>query len=492
MKPRPIWPFYPMPLEQDLHSGHQTWMLHLYLNQRIQFTLWQYLLQWSVSSSFSDQMGSKPTRLPPMDLGLFGFDEHHRHVQYPGSWSTSYPLDDMSSWGHDGLWGRCMSGSYPWFQKLCCRCVVLISYGCHPVIMPWPESFIFQASMRWVGGGMEMNLAGKGLGWQPKRLTWSLEHLENEWVIFRSSYLDKSTQSTYKSGLNSYLTFCEWHNFDINPTVDTLSFFITYMAWQTGPSGKLITSYLSGIAFYLKPSYPHIHDTWKHPLILQTIQGVEKKVSQPIKQRLPIEDLHLQLLLNKLKDSEDLDNRLFLVICFTAYHGLMWIGKLVIPDDHKQLNFRKVILCQTVKVSMRNSLGVYEFNLPTSKSNQHFYGNSVIIQAHTRPLDPLKVFSNYLSHQDQIFPFFPQLWLQELGLPPLRSWLLCKLHTTLPSEYSGHSFRARGTTHLAEVGVLDNKIQAMGHWSSETWWVYVHKNPVILIMWTSIPKSIFN
>src|SRR5258708_2151970 len=121
-----------------------------------------------------------------------------------------------------------------------------------------------------------MNLTGKGLGQQPIRLAWSLECLEKEQANFRSGYLDKSTQATYKSGLNSYLTFCDWHDFDINPTPNTLSFFITYMACQLGLSRKLIsirtiTSYLSRIAFYLEPSYPYIHNIRKHPLITQMI-----------------------------------------------------------------------------------------------------------------------------------------------------------------------------------------------------------------------------
>src|SRR5258708_26928484 len=121
------------------------------------------------------------------------------------------------------------------------------------------------------------------------------------------------------------------------------------MACQMGPSGRPISirtimSYLSGIAFYLELSYPHVCDIRKLPIISQTICGTEKKVGQPIKRKLPIKDLHLHLLLEKLKESDDLDDKLFLAICFTAYHGLMRIGELVIPDDCKRLNFRKVIL----------------------------------------------------------------------------------------------------------------------------------------------------
>ena len=55
---------------------------------------------------------------------------------------------------------------------------------------------------------------------------------------FRANYLDKSTRATYRSGFNSYLTFCKLHRFDIEPTPDRLSLFVAYMARQTDPLGK--------------------------------------------------------------------------------------------------------------------------------------------------------------------------------------------------------------------------------------------------------------
>src|SRR5258708_3037314 len=61
----------------------------------------------------------------------------------------------------------------------------------------------------------------------------------------------------------------------------------------------------------------------------------------------------------------------------------------------------------------------------------------------------------------------------------------------IPKEFSRHSFQAGGATHLAAVGIPNDKIQAMGHWSSEAWRSYVRKNPVVLLANVS-PSSVFD
>ena len=143
-----------------------------------------------------------------------------------------------------------------------------------------------------------MNICAKGSGCQPVRSAWSLERLHKEQADFRSNYLDKSTRATYQSGFNSYLSFCERHSLDSDPTPETLSFFIVYMAQQTGLSGRLISirtisSYLSGVTHFLESSYPKVHDSRKDLMVTQTIRGAEKIVGQPIIRKLPIEDFHL-------------------------------------------------------------------------------------------------------------------------------------------------------------------------------------------------------
>ena len=68
-------------------------------------------------------------------------------------------------------------------------------------------------------------------------------------------------------------------------------------------------------------------------------------MGQPLKWKLLIEDN----LVNNL------DDKLFLVICFTAYHALMQMGESVVPDNPKNLNFCKLMLRRTVKFSTKNS-----------------------------------------------------------------------------------------------------------------------------------------
>src|SRR5258708_3606682 len=331
---------------------------------------------------------------------------------------------------------------------------------------------------------------------QPKRATWTIDHLRSQRAIYLSNCLDTLTKTTYQSGMNSYITFCNTHNLDLDPSPDTLSFFISFMAHQIGPSGKpisirMITSYLSGIAHHLEPFYPSIRSIRKHLLVVKTLQGAEKTDGRSITRKLPIEDEHLRLLIAKLGSSDNFNDCLFLAICFMAYHGLMRLGEIVTPDNPKMLNFRKLSLRRTVEFIQNNSIRAFKFNLPTHKADRRYHGNSIIIQSRHSPLDPVSVFSCYLDARDSSFFFLPHLWLRQDGSFPSRSWFTHKLHLFLPKEFSGHSFRAGGATHLAAVGIPNDKIQAMGRWSSEAWRSYVRKNPVVLLANMS-PSSVFD
>ncbi len=321
---------------------------------------------------------------------------------------------------------------------------------------------------------------------QPKRAAWTIDHLRSQRAIYLSNCLDASTKTTYQSGLNSYLAFCSLHNLDIEPSPDTLSFYISFMARQTGPSRKLIsictiTSYLSGISHHLEPFYPNIQPIRKHPLVVKTLHGAEKTDGQMITHKLPIEDVHLRLLVSKFGTSDNFDDCLFLAICFTAYHGLMRLRELVVPDNPKFINFCKLSLHCMVEFIQNDSIQAFKFNLPTHKADHRYHGNSVIIQSRVAPLDPVSIFSRYLSFQDSSFPFFPHLWIRQDGSLPSRSWFTRRLHLFLPKHFLGHSFRAGGATHLAAIGIPNEKIQAMGCWSSEAWCIYVRKNPIILL-----------
>src|SRR5260221_2470998 len=93
---------------------------------------------------------------------------------------------------------------------------------------------------------------------QPKRAAWTIDHLRSQRAIYLSNCLDAFTKTTYQSGLNSYLAFCSLHNLDIEPSPDTLSFYISFMARPNRPFRQLIsirtiTSYLSRIFHHPEP-----------------------------------------------------------------------------------------------------------------------------------------------------------------------------------------------------------------------------------------------
>jgi hypothetical protein len=60
------------------------------------------------------------------------------------------------------------------------------------------------------------------------RQPWTMDHLVYECSILLGMAIDDSTTATYTSATNSYLTFCKLHNMLIDPTPETLSYYITF------------------------------------------------------------------------------------------------------------------------------------------------------------------------------------------------------------------------------------------------------------------------
>ncbi len=89
---------------------------------------------------------------------------------------------------------------------------------------------------------------------QPHRETWSLEQFKERraWVLGGS--LERSTTRSYAEALLSYTSFCERHHFPIQPSVDTLSFYIVYMSHFIQPLS--VKSYLSEICAELEVNWP--------------------------------------------------------------------------------------------------------------------------------------------------------------------------------------------------------------------------------------------
>lgn len=80
---------------------------------------------------------------------------------------------------------------------------------------------------------------------QPRRETWTHEHLIRQCAIALGHVIDTLTWKSYGSALNSYLKFIHLHHMPLEPTKDTLSLYTVWMCHHIKPDS--VDSYLSGI-----------------------------------------------------------------------------------------------------------------------------------------------------------------------------------------------------------------------------------------------------
>lgn len=309
---------------------------------------------------------------------------------------------------------------------------------------------------------------------QPERIAWTKEKLVRERALALGQAIDTTTWKNYGSALNSYLNFCRLHNLPIDPTPDTLSFFTVYMCHHIKP--KSVGAYLSGICQQLEPYFPKIRENRRSPLVQRTLIGCARLRAIPTtrKKALTIDDLSKVSLY--YANSTMHDDYLFLSLLLTGFYALMRLGELTYPDDKTIQNPRKV----TRRCSAIIRDDSYEFFLPGHKADKIFEGNRIIIRRNDLINDPYRHFVTYLKSRDHLFPASSPLWLRSDGSIPTRSFFIKRLHLFFDKSIAGQSMRAGGATSLAENGVAPTIIQAIGRWASDTFQIYIRKNPVLI------------
>ncbi|KAI9063204.1 hypothetical protein FKP32DRAFT_1611990 [Trametes sanguinea] len=246
------------------------------------------------------------------------------------------------------------------------------------------------------------------------------------------------------------------HNFPVDPTPDTLSFFVVYMSHHIEP--RSVDAYLSGISSELESWFPHVRAARRSALVARTLRGCKRMFSKPVNRKHALSREDLVFALESVGSHPSYDDILFLTLLITGFHALLRLGELVWPDNHDLQSYRKIIMRASVLVSHDQ----YEFTLPSHKADPFFEGNRIIVRASRDPPNPLPLFQRYLTARDALFRFNPELWLRESGAIPTRSWFINRLRTLFPPNIAGHSMRAGGATSLAAAGVPPATIQAMG------------------------------
>ena len=109
---------------------------------------------------------------------------------------------------------------------------------------------------------------------QKRRLAWTRERLLRERAIALGQAIDTSTWKNYGSALNSYLSFVRLHDFPVEPTADTISFFTVFMSHHIKPDS--VDTYLSGICQQLEPYFPSVRTIRKSMLCKRTHTGCKR------------------------------------------------------------------------------------------------------------------------------------------------------------------------------------------------------------------------
>jgi len=309
---------------------------------------------------------------------------------------------------------------------------------------------------------------------QPERATWSLERFILERSLSLGFDLDPTTIRAYSSHLNSYLSFCAAHNFPVEPTIDTLSFYVVYMCHYI--QLRSVECYLSGIVSQLEPYYPSIREIRQSQLVWHTLKGSARRFGRPVVRKQPLLREDLVRVVESMQRPFSFDDHLWIAQLLVGFFGLMRLGELVWPDQLELQDY--------AKLSQRHSVclgdGYFSFLLPRDKADIRFEGNQVVIQRSSGMDDPLAPFLAYLKMRDFRFPLQPFLWLRVNGKPPSCAWFIRRLRHFFDTSIAGHSLHAGGTTSLAAAGVPPASIQRIGRWRSDTWERYVCKNPVLL------------
>lgn len=285
---------------------------------------------------------------------------------------------------------------------------------------------------------------------QPPREAWSIERLTHERAIALGLALEPSSISSYSSALHSYISFCNLHSFPVEPTADTLSFFVVFMSHHIKPSS--VSAYLSGICNRLEPFYPSIRLTRRSPLVTQTLTGCTKMRALPVFRQRPVSFDELMHVYGCLVPSDNHDTLLFLAIMFCSFHGLLRIGESVWPDSRKLQDYRKVVRRCTVNVTDSS----FSYLLPSHKADRLYEGNKVLIHISNAGPVPLRCFTDYLRVRDKSFPLKPELWLREDGSIPTRRWICTLFDTHFQTRRCNLPRSPRGTlAHHSSYGPLE-------------------------------------
>ncbi|GAA6029109.1 hypothetical protein JCM8097_001603 [Rhodosporidiobolus ruineniae] len=292
--------------------------------------------------------------------------------------------------------------------------------------------------------------------------------------------LEPRTRRAYARAVRQWTAFALAARVDWVPTADSLADFV---AWRF-LTVTTVAQTLSGLANTFEPllglaAWKEIRDS---RLVKQTIVGGTKLRRSAPRLAVPlpfsVADFVLRSALSDPRRS--FDAVLFFAMLALGFGTCARGAEIAVPASKKDRNPKKVLKRSTVDIES-DSVVVF---LPYSKADRTYQGGYLTFVDNALSSAWSASFRRYLRLRDARFPLRGSddfLFLRRDGSPPTRPWFVSMLKSTFGSQYTGHSLRAGGATHLVLSGWPPEDVRRHGRWRSETWDHYIRISPAVAV-----------
>lgn len=293
---------------------------------------------------------------------------------------------------------------------------------------------------------------------------------------FFAKGLADSTQRTYKSAQNRYLSFCRDGKVKAIPALEpVLCRFVSHLA-SDGLKHKSIKAYLSAVRYLQiaeKGNDPFQPSLLRLQYVLRGIKRCEAEKGSKAKERLPI----TPGILKKLKESwsqsaSDPDTQMLWAACTLAFFAFLRTGEMTVPSD-KGYDPAIHLSFGDVTVDNPSAPTLMRVRIKQSKTDPFRKGVHLFVGRTSAEVCPVAAMLKYLVARGRgkgpLFKFRD-------GRPLTRQRLVDALRVALArvgldqSKYCGHSFRIRAATTAATNGIEDS---TLGRWRSLAYLQYV-------------------
>ena len=291
--------------------------------------------------------------------------------------------------------------------------------------------------------------------------------------------LASSTQKTYKSAQNRYLSFCA--NFSLLPvpvSEQQLCRFVTFLA-EEQVSHATIKCYLSAIRWLQigqgLPD-PLISDMPKLEGVVRGIKTHQARKNASGPKRLPITSTILQQIHDYLQPHfHEMDTVMIWAAASTCFFGFLRAGELTVPSE-VAFDAGTHLCFADLSIDNTDNPTRVTLHLKASKTDPFRKGVDVVIGRTFDRLCPVTAILTYVARRGNdpglLFRFQDgRLLTKQHFVQSIREALLgCGLN---PNNYSGHSFRIGAATTAGTRGLDDSVIMMLGRWKSAAYQRYI-------------------